>query len=270
MSEIVTTCGVSGNDDRYTRAMLSRKLNLAWLIMSLAFCPLAGAHLASELADLAARVDFGFYSEEHAVIRAARNSLAQMSGQDAMIHYYRAYAAFRSAQLMALAGQPIDRMLDECVESSTQAAKRNSAFADAWILLAACATLGTQRAPLKALLHNRRFEQSLGKAQELDVSNPRIALVRAWNTSDNPAWAGSPVQTAAAEQLQLAVDAFRTQSGGNSLPDWGGVEAIAQLAALYLQHGDVRKARDLIEESLLSVPEYSFALRLKEKLLTIE
>jgi Tfp pilus assembly protein PilF len=50
-------------------------------------------------------------------------------------------------------------------------------------------------------------------------------------------------------------------------PDWGRAEALTGLAAMYLAAGELRQARDLIENALIEAPEYRVALELKKELL---
>ncbi len=63
----------------------------------------ARAASPAELADLAARIDYGFYNDDAHAIDAARTALARL-GDAPTVRYYRDYAGLRRAQL-----EPADR-----------------------------------------------------------------------------------------------------------------------------------------------------------------
>ena len=84
---------------------------------------------------------------------------------------------------------------------------------------------------------------------------------------------------AAVEKYQAALQAahagdFRAQidlanmyrRGEGVAPDWGRAEVLASLGEVYLELGQLREARDLIEQSLLEAPEYHVALKLRNAL----
>jgi hypothetical protein len=234
----------------------------------------AVADPSAELADLAGRIDYGFYVEDARAIEAAQQVLGRMDDDDPSVRYYRAFAAFRRAQLSAQHGAPADRLLADCITSATPedsterlpraaAEARAKASAESWILVAACAGFAGHPDLAKGLTHDRRGEQALAKARELDAGNPRIALLDAWLVSPRPALAEPAVRDAAVEQLRAALAAFAGWSARPGAPDWGEAEALAALGELYLARAEVRGARDLIERALLLAPDYRFAAELR-------
>jgi tetratricopeptide (TPR) repeat protein len=217
---------------------------------------LAPAAPAAELADLAARIEYGFYGDEPRVIEAARASLERLAEDDALARYYLAFGAFRLAQLDAQRGrEPSGALLDSCVDDATPAAGDESA--EAWVLVGACASLGGE---------GRRRDHALGRARALDPKNPRIALLEAWAISMHPAAAEPAVRDAAAAQLEKSIEAFAAASAPAHAADWGEPEAFAQLSEIALARGEVRAARDLLERALLLAPGYGVAIELRGKL----
>src|SRR5262245_3584838 len=101
---------------------------------------LATAAPAAELADLAGRIEYGFYGDEPRVIEAARESLERLAEHDGEARYYLAFGAFRLAQLGV---EPDGALVDSCIDGATPAGKEESA--EAWVLVAACAAIGGVR-----------------------------------------------------------------------------------------------------------------------------
>ena len=232
------------------------------------------ADVSLELADLGGRIDYGFYVDDPRAIEDALPALKRMSADDASVRYYRAFAAFRLAQL---GGPRAATYAEDCVSnatvqepaerlSRTAAEARARATAEAWILVAACAGLAGHSEPAKGLAHDRRSSQALAHARELDPSNPRIALLDAWLVSQRPALADAAVRDLAIAKLEAAVEAFDAWSPPSGAPDWGEAEALAALAEVHLARGDRRAARDLVERALLLAPDYHFAVELRTQL----
>jgi hypothetical protein len=209
----------------------------------------ACAASSAELADLAGRIDYGFYNDDTHAIDAARAALSRL-GDAPAVRYYRDYAALRRAQL-----NPADRVsARECAERDVPAALAPGEAAEAWILVAACAVVGQQSI--------RRVEQALAHAREIDKRNPRLALVEAWIMRSGAATSAQATDDFAAKLTQT-VDAFASWRGGPSAPDWGEAEALAALGEATLARGETRAARDLIERALLLAPDYRLAVQLR-------
>jgi hypothetical protein len=112
--------------------------------------PLAVGGVSPELSDLAGRIGYGYYVGDARAIEAAEGALGRMSDADSAVRYYRAFAAFRLAQLGAERSPPADKLVADCVASATpaqgaerlpraEAEARAKASAEGWILVAACA-----------------------------------------------------------------------------------------------------------------------------------
>ena len=239
--------------------MILTKLQCPLLVLLWSVALPARADLAADIADLSARIDYGFYAEEQYVIDAARSALERLAEQDASVRYYRALAAFRLAQLPSRDGDDIGELLDDCAQLAVPTEDDEAAAAEAWILVAACASLGVH----KGFSQQRRRDQALAHAREIDATHPRIALVEAWSLSARPALEPAPLREQVAERLNVAAEGFRAWNGPYGSPQWGEAEVLAQLGEIYLQRGESRAARDLIERALLIAPDYRFALSLR-------
>jgi tetratricopeptide (TPR) repeat protein len=210
------------------------------------------ADLTSDLADLSARAEYGFYAAEPTVISAARRDLDRLADSDARVSYYRALAAMRAAQVDARHGADA---LDDCVESAEQAASQEPSWAEAWVLVGACSTLAADE---------RRFEVAVASARQLERDNPRLALVEAWHAIPGD----GPPEAAAVDELvtklEAAVGLFEAASSDSRTPGWGEAEALALLGSLYLERGSTRAARDVLERALLAAPGYTYAVELMD------
>jgi hypothetical protein len=224
------------------------------------------ADLDRDLEDLSSRAAYGFYAQEPDVIEGARAGLEQLSNSDARVSYHRALAALRAAQLEVERGRPVGAPIAACIESAQRAALQDSAWAEPWIIVAACSALGARGEPLKGLLHGRRCDQALGRARALDPENPRLALVEAWRLDDGTAELDPKAAAGVIASLERAVPTFQARARSYAAADWGEAEALVLLGELYLHRGDVRSARDVIEHALLVAPGYSSALELERAL----
>jgi hypothetical protein len=225
----------------------------------------AAAAPSSEVADLAARVAFGYYDRDAHVIEAAHDELVRL-GDDPDARYQRALAALRLTQLRAQQGAPLGEWPAECAEAAPPGDAGGPAAAERWLLVAACSQVADRGEPGEAPGRDRRREQALMRARELDPANPRLALLEALEISDRPALAEPAARAAASGRLRAALESFAARQAPPGGPDWGEPEALALLAETVLAAGEVRAARDLVERALLIAPDYRFALDVQKKL----
>ncbi len=263
-----------------------------------AFVAAAGAARAADFADAAARIEYGYYAEQPAVVRAAAADVERAARTEPEAEYLLGLAALRLAELDA-DGRDADagRRLDDCVAAADRAAAAgaaerdrrrprggsqravaeaataeraaDAATAEALVLGAACETELARREPLKRVLHERRCAQDLERARTLEPANPRAALVAAWAIPREAARDSTDRRRALEARLDAAVAAFAAAGTDTAQApglDWGEAEALAQLGELRLLDGRKLEARDLIERALLDAPDYRFALRLEARL----
>jgi tetratricopeptide (TPR) repeat protein len=211
----------------------------------------ARAEPSAELLDLAARVHYGYYHGDARTIETAQDALERLPDSPEVI-YYRDFAAMRRIQLGGGGRTSLIR-LDECARRNVAPGLPKPFAADAWVLVAACALLAGDE---------RRRDEALAVARELDDDNPRVALVEAW-TLERVADPDSAQSEALVVKLTAAVEAFDAWTPSIDDPDWGHAEALTALATSALDRGQVRAARDLVEQALLLVPEYGEAVELR-------
>ena len=217
---------------------------------------------ASELDDIVARIDYGFYTAEPRVIEAAREEL-ERAGADGGAHaYYAAYAAYRLSWLDRSA-RPRERraLIRACVEAARASAQTEAWAAEAWILVAACSVYGIAQEPTRVRSHESRLAEALAAARELDADNPRLLLVESSYLPQTAALDGERRR----ELLEGARAEF-DERGYEDGPDWGRAEVLASLGKIYLERGLRREARDVIEQALIEAPDYYFALELEKTL----
>jgi hypothetical protein len=221
---------------------------------------LQAAEVDSGLLDVAARIDYGWMTGDLALITAADETLAGRAG-NAWSHYLRSYAAFRAAQLaLANGGLAVDR-LEDCNAEAEQAFESDEAAVEASVLLAACSAMASREQPLRAVLHQRRMRQGLEYAANEEPANPRLLLIAARYDPDGLI---VPRPTA-----QMLLAAFRADESLDAFPNWGEAEAMTLVAEARLQVGDVRGARDLLEQALLIAPDYSVAIALRRRVMEL-
>jgi tetratricopeptide (TPR) repeat protein len=232
---------------------------LVWpAILGLLGSGAAKADLTSDLADLSARAEYGFYTADAAVISAARSDLERFAASEGRVSYYRALAAMRAGQVDAELGRPAGEALDDCSEWAEQAAEQEPSWADAWVLVGACATL--------AAADGRRYEAAVASARRLEPDNPRLALVEVWHALPDHGRLDAETADALITSLGAAVDLFAAASEGPETPAWGEAEALALLGSVYLERGQTRAARDVLERALLAAPGYVHAVELMNRI----
>ena len=211
------------------------------------------AEIPAGLRDAAARIDYGWYTGDRGLIQAAREALDSTSREPWGL-YLRAYAAYRAGQLDLARGADAGEELASCAADAESATANGAIAAEASVLVVACAAMSASAEPLRAVWHQRRMRQGLEQAQALAAGNPRLLLVRRQHLGD------------AAVSTEAVVTGFRASRGRNAFPDWGEAEALLAQSEQRLAAGDLRGARDALEETLLIAPDYTAALELKSRM----
>lgn len=216
---------------------------------------------AAELLDAAARLNYGYYTEEPRVVRAAYDALERMPDSPG-VQYYRALAAMRLFEL----GAPDRGLLMRCIDTGEALAGSVSMGLEGSVLVAACSALASQSAPLKSVLLQRRRDAALERILAREPAHPRALWIALWGDSLDALQAGRALHESQRRALEETVEAFRHWEGEYGGPDWGHAEALAHLGAAWLAVGDARRGRDLLEEALLVAPDYRLALELMGRL----
>lgn len=219
---------------------------------------------ASELSDIVARIDYGFYVGDPRMIEAARSELARAGSDEGTQAYYEAYAAYRLSRLYVDA-RPRERraLIHACLDAAQSSVESEKWVAEAWILVAACSIQGIAQESSRGLRHGGRITEALAAARAIDADNPRLLLVESWYRPDDvTAEAEYERRRALLGRAREEFDEREYDEG----PDWGRAELLAGLGKLHLEQGERRNARDLIEQALIEAPDYYFALELRKAL----
>jgi hypothetical protein len=138
-------------------------------------------------------------------------------------------------------------------------------FAEGLALRAAC-----RLAPLVsgegASLAAHRAHKDISRALQLAPGNPRVLLIDALSDYQLPPSSGGNKERALVK-LRHAMAAFEAERRETQrVPGWGAAEAYMFLARDLLDHSDPVAARDVLEQALLSAPEFAQARRLMGKI----
>lgn len=251
---------------RYATAMrcLKRYLSVLGVALALAFFvrPAAAAIAAGELADLAAQLQYAWYTEQADELLALAERLADEKPRgdiEPWLRYYSAYGYYRAAILAD--DDYFGEYVDRCESLSRALVRADPEFVEALVLRGSCAALLSARRPISSVLAPSRAVKAFTKAARLEPDNPRLLLQQAVAVMERPRLKNEfePVPLL----LQTALASFeRTISADPLTPDWGEAEANTAVARLALSAGQKKRARDALEEALQIVPDYREANRL--------
>ena len=255
---------------RYATAML--RTCRRYLLPVLAACSLApavhGAVAAPELADLAAQIQYAWYTEQSQVLveLAERLEAEKPRGDvEPWLRYYSAYGYYRAAML---AGDDyFGEYVERCERLTRALVRSDPEFVEALVLRGSCAALLAAQRPISAVLAPSRAVKSFTKAARLAPANPRLLLQQAVAVMDRPSLRDEfePVQ----KLLDASLASFAREISADPLsPVWGEAEANTAVAMLAIDEGQKKRARDALEEALQIVPDYLVAERLLVELRT--
>ena len=221
---------------------------------------IAGADNTEELDDVAARVQYAFYTAD---ARALEEVLALIDGMEvdvgliAIKSYHAAYGRWRLAQIYAAtvatdrsqsgARAASARAAETCAKDAQAAVAADARMAEAYAIHAVCD--GFSPAGEKTACRTK----SLRTATSLAPANPRVRFIEALCAGDK----SDP------RRLRDVVAAFEAAPPRlTGKPDWGHAEALTMLGGSYLTSGDPVAARDALERALVIAPDYREAQEL--------
>jgi hypothetical protein len=216
--------------------------------------------------DLESRIQYAYYTEDAAQLRALPPVVAATDSADRLHGYYAALLAWREALLAAERSAPdtadAGPLAARCVRTLDETLAIDPDFAEALALRAACLDAGGGRVSFAG----HRARRDLDRALALAGHDPRVLLIDAMSD-----YRGASARTADRERalakLRRAVAAFEAERGGNErIPGWGAAEAWMLLGRDLLEHGDSVAARDALEHALLIAPQFAQARRLMAKI----
>jgi tetratricopeptide (TPR) repeat protein len=241
----------------------------------LAGMPTAGqADAISELDDLAARIQYGFYTGDPRGIEEALSLLERLDlppARKVMKDYYAAYGHWKRAQLYideAAAGRRTARAEarnagSACEKAASAAIAAAPSFAEAHAIHAVCATLASRTAEMLSLGTCAK-DKAMREAQALEPKNLRVRLIEIECTMADGKQAASVLSRL--ETLVKDFDDAPPTSPGN--PDWGHAEALVLLGRLRLAQGNTIGARDALERAIVIAPDYRKAQALLRQVST--
>jgi tetratricopeptide (TPR) repeat protein len=228
-----------------------------------AFCTTALAASEDELGDLAARLQYGYYSADARALQRAIQEIEKIEVDPKLNRardYQLGYGQWKLAEtLLKQDGSAARRAAAACIDVTDRALeavpkrlnipKPDVLHAELHAIQAGCYIA-------------RRDSSRAGKALEeglaLQPSNPRILLVAGAFAIGH---AKSSADRAAAERsIASAVTAFDLQPPqAPGAADWGHAEALALLGEIQLAQGNGIGARNSLERALVIAPDYTHA-----------
>ena len=222
---------------------------------------------SAEVSDVAARIEYGFLTADLRTIQTARDALKRTASEDSWGLYFDALGAYRLALLQGDGGhrRTVNRLIQQCLQSSRAARAADPDFGESVILTAACLSLTSPSDPNRAKMHHRKVAALLGEARNMEPHSPRLPLVSALVKTTEPGEADGRAEDIQ-QLLEQARLAFDQQGVGFSNPDWGEPETLALLGEIHLRRGDLRAARDAVEQALMIAPDYHLARELESRI----
>ncbi len=214
----------------------------------------------SDLDDAAARIQYAFYTQDARSLEEGLALIAQMDANDlppGMKDYYGAYGHWKLAQIhresaTGRSGSAANKAAADCERQAKAARTADARMAEAYAIEAICGSLGS------SLMASGCAERPLRTARELDVRNPRVRLIGLLCAGKEEK--GSATYARQLNELVASFEAAPPSRPGK--PDWGQAEALLMLGSGYLQRGDSRAARDVVERALVIAPDYRKAQEL--------
>jgi len=247
--------------------MNSKYRGAAALLGLFAACPL----VAQMGGDLQAQILYAYQTEDANELADLRQSLAtQVKDEpgDSSLRYQLGHADYRYALIV----EPKDaraasQAFADCVEQLKLVVSADERSVEGLVLESACLQELSAYRKVEGVLLRSEAADRLARAAKLAPRNPRVLLLRASNGLAHAA-PGSSEAAAAFADLALAAKLFEESSATSvDTPGWGHAEAYLALGREYLQRGDVLSARNWIEKSLISAPDYRAAQRERAALL---
>ena len=223
----------------------------------------------AELDDAQARAQYAFYTADARALEDVAAVTERLEVPDSLAPLKAYNAAYARWKLAELYDEAADRSNTRAARAlATKAAQaclshtKNTLLTDAkmveiYVVDAACSTLArtSRAAEVRALVPPCARSRSFRTALEIAPDNPRVMLM-----ADLCPLSAAPTSVDRLRATLAAFDAAPPSRPG--YPDWGQAEALLVLGQYYLQQGDARAARDVIEKALVIAPDYRKAREL--------
>lgn len=211
-------------------------------------------------------LDDGSDKRDYNQILKARVFLEQLTNDDSLAiwaHYYAGAASSALANMVREGVEPAGKRVQlDHVNNSIQhlesAVEIDPTSADAWMLLASSYVHKISVRPLQAIGLSRKYRRARDLATELEPNNPRVKLMKGIINYNLPGFVGGDKELAEGE-FNEALKIFEKEDITHPFqPSWGHDEVHARLGVVYLDRGDLEKARKAFEHALEINPQYGW------------
>jgi tetratricopeptide (TPR) repeat protein len=215
--------------------------------------------------DLQAQILYAYQTEDANSLANLTQDLATQVKTDAgdlSLRYHLAHAQYRRG-LLADTGnaREAESAFADCIDELKPLLSQDVKSVEALILQSACYAGLAGHRQLEAVLLRSRAEERLDAALKIAPRNPRAVFLSSMEGL-REAKPGSVQQQHAFAQLQVAAQLFDASSATSiDTPGWGHAEAYLALGKELQARGDQLGARNWIEKSLITAPDYKAAQR---------
>jgi len=242
------------------------RLMAAAVLLAVTLIARAGSE---EWLDLESRIQYGYYTEDARSVQRLADTLAAQPGADPLRDYYLGLAGLRLAQLNLTRDAAHARdFLEQCAARLDEALRAQGESAEGLALEASCLRMLGELSAVRAPFAYARSRSQMHRALTLAPNNPRVLLLEGL-AEEEQARSSSGTGGQALATLQRSVAAFEHERAGlERPPSWGGAEAYAALARIYLTQRNAVAAREALEHSLLLAPDFAYARRLMSRIVS--
>ncbi len=216
-----------------------------------------------------ALLDDGSNKRDYDQILEARALFEKVTKVDSLsiwAHYYAATASSAVANmidegLIENGRRDLADHINTGIKHLEAAVKIDPSFADGWVLLATSYAHKISVRPFKIIGLRRKYNRSISLALELEPNNPRVILLQGIMDYFLPGIAGGNKERAE-ERINQAIAIFEEENITHPYrPKWGHDTAYARLGVIYMDRGDLVKARKALLRSLELNPEFGWVLQ---------
>jgi hypothetical protein len=215
--------------------------------------------------DLQAQILYAYQTEDaNSLANLTQDLATQVKADtgDLSLRYHLAHAQYRRG-LLADTGnaREAESAFADCIDELKPLLSQDVKSVEALILQSACYAGLAGHKQLEAVLLRSRAEERLDAALKIAPRNPRAVFLSSMKGL-REAKPGSVQQQHAFAQLQLAAQLFDASSATSiDTPGWGHAQAYLALGKELQERGDQLGARNWIEKSLITAPDYKAAQR---------
>ena len=188
--------------------------------------------------------------------RAAFAALQQQAPKDARIACWIAVASWRAVPMLQSSdAAQAKRVCKDGIAAADRAIALDPRLADAVAIKAGLQGLSLNFNPSMAMTLGPEMEESYGRAEGMDATNPRVWLLKAMNTMHKPEFVGGGPKRAMPQfERAIALFALQKSDDPNAL-DWGRADAEIWAGRCQLKLGEPQLAKAHYERALAIDPD---------------